>query len=240
MAPCWRPLATLGTLAERSTEREILDEDELDPGDLRENLRELAMLNRLPGGADASVGAVQRLLNRSGERTGGRVLDAGTGRADIPLAFAREGWRVLAVDNRPEVLEVAHRTVRGQPAVSLLKADARALPLSDASVDVAHASLLLHHLSPADAVAVLRELRRVSRRGVVVNDLQRGPAAYLLTWAITMALTRNRYTRHDGPASARRAYTLGELDELLAAAGLRRIWRSSPLLPRVATAAVAG
>ena len=50
-------------------------------------------------------------------------------------------------------------------------ADGRSLPYSDASFDVAHASLVLHHLEPADVVALLREMNRVSRRGIVVNDL---------------------------------------------------------------------
>jgi hypothetical protein len=89
-----------------------------------------------------------------------------------------------------------------------------------------------------DAVAVLAEMARVARRGVVINDLRRGILPYLVTTAVTLALTRSSYTRHDGPASARRSYTLRELDELLHAAGLMPVSRSNPLLPRVVTAAV--
>jgi len=119
--------------------------------------------------------------------------------------------------------------------VEVLQADARDLPLADGAVDVAHASLVMHHLDPTDAVAALREMRRVARRGVVVNDLRRSPFAFAVTAATVLALTRGRYTRRDGLLSARRAYTLRELDDLAAAAGLRRIWRSAPFLPRVVT-----
>jgi hypothetical protein len=45
-------------------------------------------------------------------------------------------------------------------------------------------------------------------------------------------------TRTDGIVSARRSYTLPELDDLLRAAGMEVRWRSSRWLPRVATAAV--
>ena len=34
--------------------------------------------------------------------------------------------------------------------------------------------MVVHHLEPADAVALLREMARVARLGVVVNDLVRG------------------------------------------------------------------
>jgi hypothetical protein len=44
-------------------------------------------------------------------------------------------------------------------------------------------------------------------------------------------------TRADGLVSARRAYTLRELDDLIGEAGLDVRWRSRSWLPRVVTAA---
>jgi ubiquinone/menaquinone biosynthesis C-methylase UbiE len=227
--------------ARRSHERELLEAETLDPDDVRANLRELAMLNRLPGGAGASFAAIRHLTDTADMVT---VVDVGTGGGDLPKTFVRRArdvgatWRITAIESHAEVLEIARRRLRNEAAVTVLEGDALALPLPNASVDVAHSSLLLHHLDDADAVSALREMARVSRRGVVVNDLVRGLLPYLVTWTTTMALARNRYTRNDGPVSARRAYTLAELDRLLADAGLRVAWRSSTRLPRVATAAV--
>ena len=62
---------------------------------------------------------------------------------------------------------------------------------------------------------------RVARRGIVVNDLLRGRGAWLGAWLLSHLATRNRYTRNDAPLSVRRAYTVGELTSLIAAAGLR-------------------
>jgi len=233
----FRPLAARAALSER------LDEPELDPGLLRANLDELAVLNRLPGGAAASTAAIRRLM--PGRRADPlSLLDVGTGAADLPLSFVRsargrgETWQVLAVDRRPEVLVLAGERTAHEPAITLLEADGRHLPLGDRSVDVAHASLLLHHLDPSEAVELLAELRRVARQGVVINDLRRGVAPFVLTAITILAVARSPYTRHDGIASARRAYALSELDALLGAARLRRIWCSSRLAPRVAIAAV--
>lgn len=224
----WNVLAE--TDAGRSAQRELLDADDLDPGDLRTNLREMAMLNRLPGGVGASLAAVTWLLD-GGE---GTVLDAGAGIGD----FARRGrarapLRVVVNDVRADVLALARSNLRGTDRVSFLPGDVRSLPLPDAAVDVSHASLLLHHLDPPDAVAALSELRRVARRGVVVNDLRRGRLANAINTITVLALARGRYTRCDGPLSARRAYSLPELDDLADRAGLRLVRRSLPWWPRV-------
>lgn len=230
------------TLAHRSHDHELLDDASLDATELRANLRELAMLNRLPGGTAASIAAIELLAEGARDL---RVLDVGTGGGEMALAFARHGqrgparWQVTAADSHPDVLAVAARRLGRVPAATTLLADGRRLPLADESVDVAHASLLLHHLEPQDALALLAELRRVARVGVVINDLRRGVLAYLVTSATVLALSRSRYTRHDGPLSARRAYTIRELDELLHAAGLLVVSRTPALLPRVVTAAVA-
>ncbi|MGI8999279.1 MAG: hypothetical protein ACR2GO_06185, partial [Candidatus Limnocylindria bacterium] len=94
-----------------------------------------------------------------------------------------------------------------------------------------------HHLDPEEAVVVLREMRRVSRHGVVINDLRRGVLPFVATAVSVVAFGRSPVTRNDGLVSARRAYTLGELGGLLDAAGLAVRWRSPSWMPRVVTAA---
>jgi ubiquinone/menaquinone biosynthesis C-methylase UbiE len=160
------------------------------------------------------------------------MLDVGTGGADIPMILlaraASRGRRlaITATDSRPEVLAAAERA---RPAIArtvgleLAVADGRRLPYPDGTFDVAHASMVIHHLDPDDAVAFLRELRRVARDGVVVNDLVRGRIFWLGGWLLVHAIGTSRYTRHDGPLSVRRAYTRGELTDLMAAAGLTEV-----------------
>ena len=220
----------------RSDAAELLDSGRLSLAEVEANLVDLARLNRLPGGTDASAHGIARLV---GSRTAARVLDVGTGAGDMPLAFARRGWHVVATDVNPHVLRIARARLADVAAVEVIEGDVLALPLGDASVDVAHCSLLLHHLPPESAVAALRELRRVARHGVVVNDLRRGLLPLAATWVSVTALCRSPITGVDGMASARRAYTIAELDGLLAEAGLTVRWRSPAWLPRVVTTASA-
>lgn len=201
--------------------------------EVEQNLADLARLNRLPGGTTASVEGIRRLL---GTRSDARILDVGTGRGDMPLAFARHGWRSVGVDRNPDVLPIARRETAHQLLIEIVEGDARVLPFDDSAFDVAHCSLLVHHLEPAEVVQAMRELSRVARQGVVLNDLRRGIWPFCATWASVMAFGRSRVTRNDGLISVRRAYTLDELDRLLALAGLVTRWRSNRWMPRVVTA----
>jgi len=196
---------------------ELLDGPLDDRPALVGNLRDLARVNRRLGGIDLSARAIEALAPGHSSI---EVLDVGTGGADIPLALVR----VTGIDNRPEVLEaaaLADRRVTSTGELVLHVADGQALPFPDGAFEVAHSSLVMHHLEPDAARALLAEMARVARRGVVVNDLVRGRAAWAGAWALSHLATRNRFTRRDAPLSVRRAYSVAELTALLAAAGIR-------------------
>ena len=220
-------------LGARTDSVELLDSGRLSMPEVEANLADLARLNRLPGGTGASIAGVKRLM---GSGNAFRILDVGTGRGDMPLSFAARGWEVVAADTNPDVLAIARREL-SPTSIEVVEADVRGLPFADGAFDVAHASLLVHHLDPTEVVTALRELGRVARRGVVINDLRRGIVPLLATAVGVVVVGRSRVTRSDGLASARRAYTLEELDRMLAEARLATRWRSAGWMPRVVTAA---
>ncbi len=209
------------------------------------NLRDLRRFNRRLGGVTLSARALEALTADRDELS---LLDVGTGGADIPLAlidvWRRRGrrLRVVGIDHRREVIEaaaLADPRVSSVDGLELQVTDGVALPYPDRSFDVAHASLVIHHLDPGPAVSLLREMRRVARRGVIVNDLGRSRRAYIGAWVLAHLLSANRFTRYDAPLSVRRAYTPDELSGLLAAAGAREVHRvRGPFGHRWALAAV--
>jgi ubiquinone/menaquinone biosynthesis C-methylase UbiE len=226
---------------------ELLDGPLDDPVELAANLRDLRRVNRLLGGTRLSRRALAALL---GERTEPvSLLDVGTGAADIPAALVTrprpDGPRltVTAIDSRAEVLAAAvagRADLANLDGLRLAIGDGRELGDPDGSHDVVHASLVLHHLEPDEAIRFLREMRRVARLGVIVNDLARNRLAWIGAWLIGHALTGNRLTRHDAPLSVRRAYTPSEMRSLMTEAGLRPIATFGGLLGhRYAIAAVA-
>jgi ubiquinone/menaquinone biosynthesis C-methylase UbiE len=193
------------------------------------NLRDLQRVNRLLGGTALSRRAIEALLDPVS--TNGRhlrLLDIGTGAADIPVSLL-DSWRaagreleVTAIDSRPEVIAAASEQFgpANLAGLRLAVADGLGLPFEAGAFDIAHASLVLHHLEPDAAVGLLREMRRVASVGVVVNDLARGRLAWLGAWLLAHLATGNAFTRHDAPLSVRRAYTVAEARALFERAGL--------------------
>ena len=235
------PMSGLPLRPARVDEPELLDQPGLDPALLAGNLADLRRVNRWLGGVRLTLAGLNRLTRdlRPGDEL--TVLDLATGGADIPAAVAawaeRRGFRprVLATDLSAEILGLAECPDPSTLAFAL--ADARRLPFADGSIDVVTCSLVLHHLKPEDAVAMLREMRRVARRGIVVNDLVRNWMGYLGAWLLAHLMTRNPLTRHDAPLSARRAYTRREMAALAAEAQLGPVGFTGFLGYRVAMVA---
>jgi ubiquinone/menaquinone biosynthesis C-methylase UbiE len=99
-----------------------------------------------------------------------------------------------------------------------VSADALRLPFDDRSVDVVTSTLFLHHLSDADAIRAMREMKRVARLGMVVADLLRGRRAYF--WISLLTLRASSIIRHDARASVAQAFTLPEIERLARQADL--------------------
>ena len=119
----------------------------------------------------------RRLLDRIGGQPA-VYLDVGAGAGSLVLAAAQR-WpaaRIIGLDASAGMLSVARSRVADVLAddgqrFTWLAADAAAMPVDDASVDVATSSFVLQLV--ADRPAVLAEMRRVLRPGGVLG---------LVTW----------------------------------------------------------
>jgi len=206
----------------RSSEPELLDALAPDPAALDDNLRDLSAVDRWLGGTALTWRSLRPMLLALPPAAPLTLLDVAAGGADAPRILAararRHGYtlRPLASDRLHEVLLWARRAGAHFP---LIQHDALAIPLANRAVDFVTCSLALHHFEPPAAAALLRELARVARRGVIVNDLRRGRLPYLGARALALG-PWHAMARHDGPLSVLRAYTLPEARALADAAGL--------------------
>lgn len=193
--------------------------------DLENALADIALVNRWLGGARALERAVVPFVRETapGERL--RILDIGTGGADLPRGVVALGRRlgrrveVAAVELDPTTASIAARSAGPEGGVSVVRADAFALPFRDASFDLVTASMFLHHFGEADAARLVAGFRRFARRAVIVNDLHR----HFLPWAFIAGASRltGRHPMfvHDAPLSVLRGFTRDELLRIARAAG---------------------
>jgi SAM-dependent methyltransferase len=212
-----------------SATREIMDDPGCSVPDLRGQLRDLERMNRLLGGHAFVRRYLDRVLPVWRRRTRApetlAILDVGTGGADVPAAVVEWGRRrqapvrIVGVDRHPAVARIAGVAAAAHPSVTVIRADACALPFRDASFDVCLCNLTLHHLTRDQGIALLRRLHGLARLGFLVVDLLRSPASYGGVWLMTR-LSRNPLTRHDGPLSVRRAMSWSEYREFARQAGV--------------------
>jgi len=196
---------------------ELLDTDSGSPAEIAASLRDLRRINAWFGGVSALADLLRRVSNKSGRRELS-VLDVASGSGKVTSEaqsrLAREGLQVhlTLMDRAATHFNGAIRAVAG---------DALALPFSDSSFDVVVSTLFVHHLEPAEVTRFANEGLRVCRVAFVINDLIRNPLHLALTYAGLPLFSR--LTRHDAPASVKRAYTVEEMRAAVDAARPRSL-----------------
>jgi SAM-dependent methyltransferase len=217
-----------------------MDAPGVDRGELAHALRFIRWVNRNMGGNTALIRWLNQwtrgecaqhwLRDRSTPIT---LLDVATGSADVPLAARR--WaasqgldlRVTAIDLHPTTLDLAGEHIEQagpelSEGIELVRCDALDIVerFGIERFDFVHAGLFLHHLSDLNAMTVLRQMDRVSRVGLIWNDLVRTRAGYAAIHAMTLGMPK--MVQHDARVSVRAGFTKAEAIELAKRVGLHK------------------
>jgi ubiquinone/menaquinone biosynthesis C-methylase UbiE len=202
---------------ERIVEDEWLDDDRGTPAEIDAALHAVTLANQRFGGVRLHARLLHRALGCASRAQRPHILEVASGRADVlqgallQLGVAAE---VTLLDRSAAHLPDPCAWPSALPAPRTVTGDALALPLPDASVDIVSCCLFLHHLEPPQITRYLAESQRVARVAVIINDLERNALHYRLA-QLNRVIDRSRISRHDGPASVRRAYTYSELARML-------------------------
>ena len=210
---------------QRSLEREHLDKGDYTAEEYEGCIVELQRVNRWLGDVsalrDSLLAEIQELNLQNFS-----VLDVGAGSGEL-LRFVAEWARKNGRKAQLTGVELNARSVKAIaerastfPEITAIRGDAFRLPFVDGQFEYALCSLFTHHFKNAEVVGILRELRRVSTRGIFVIDLHRHPVAYFFYTTIGRLFLHNRLIREDGALSILRSFTPNELLELARRAGL--------------------
>lgn len=215
-----------------------MDDPAASRDELDRSLAFIRFINKRFGGQRALIDELDAAARQRADATAPdpeplRVLDIGTGSADIPVAAVRWARQrnlpltVVGLDNHPTTLGLARAFVQrelgvkdpAEAGIELIEADA--LKLTDLyeprSFDVVHAGMFLHHLSDIEIATVLRVMDRLARRRMVWNDLVRSRTALLGAHILTTGGTR--MVRHDATVSVRAGFTKREALEWITRVG---------------------
>ncbi len=159
-----------------------------------------------------------------------RLLDVGSGTGDF-LTFVKDNWpdlSVTAIDLSRYYLEAAAKRLERWGGGGAVAAAAEALPVADASVDVATCVYLLHEVPAAEREKIAAEIARALKPGgrlIIVDSLQYGDVP-----AYDGLLERFPASFHE-PYYA--GYAAADLDALFAGVGFSRTGRSVAFFSKV-------
>lgn len=150
-----------------------------------------------------------------------RVLDVGTGTAQIPIELSRRGipMTVTAIDLASHMLKLGQANVdqAGLTAsIRLELIDAKHMPYADGSFDWGISNSIIHHIP--EPLGVLREMLRVLRPGglLFIRDLLRPADQPTLDKLVqTYAGNANPHQRQMFDDSLHAALSLAEVQEML-------------------------
>jgi ubiquinone/menaquinone biosynthesis C-methylase UbiE len=162
---------------------------------------------------------------------GETVLDVGCGRGELLVAARDAGAaKAIGVEYSEAALELAKQTIAAHDAgdrCEALYADARGLPIEDASIDLLTLLDVVEHLTPTELAAALTEAHRVLKPGgrVFVHTM---PNRYIFTVTYRLLRALMPWRLRSWPANPRTEHerlmhvnemTLGELSSALQSAG---------------------
>ena len=121
------------------------------------------------------------------------------------------------MDQQPSAVDIARGLSSDYPEIEFIQGNV--LTFAREPCDIVLCSLALHHFSEADAVALLRHCRELSKKYVLISDLRRGWLATAGVYLLTTVLFRQEMTQVDARLSAERAFSFEEFRSLAEQAG---------------------
>ncbi|PYS91220.1 MAG: hypothetical protein DMF62_03005 [Acidobacteria bacterium] len=150
-----------------------------------------------------------------------KILDVGAGSGELSARLLKEFEErrisVVGADaSERAVLSMREKGIQG------VRCDALKLPFADGSFDYVYSTLFLHHLSDRNAIALIREMKRIARQKFFIIDLERQFIPYLLFKTLG-GLIFQPFTRDDGSLSILRSFNRKELENIAVKAGVKNI-----------------
>ncbi|WP_162344098.1 methyltransferase domain-containing protein [Cyclobacterium salsum] len=218
----------MSTFSKRSYTKELMDDLHCSGRELEQTLRELKTINRLLGGNKVTTSGIRELVGKNVGRPYS-VADLGCGGGDMTLVMKdwsiRNGYalRIIGIDANPNIISLAKGNVQlNYPDIEFRQGNVFDADYLTEEVDIQTCTLFMHHFTDEELVRMLINLRKRTRIGLVINDLHRHFLAYHGIKWLTAAFSRSQMVKNDAPLSVLRAFSRGDWERLLSAAGIEK------------------
>ncbi|WP_029033032.1 methyltransferase domain-containing protein [Salinimicrobium terrae] len=203
----------------RSNQKEIMDDLDMQGEELEKTLQDLDKVNRWLGGNEITLEGVKKLLKSCCYKRPIRIIDVGCGNGSILKEVADFGrktgekFELLGVDANTNAMSIAEKNLSAYPEVSFRGMDVFSEEFKALEADIILCTLTLHHFTNGQIRELMKIFTQKAELGIVINDLKRSRSAYYLFQAFCAAFGIREVNRKDGLTSILRSFKKEELEE---------------------------
>lgn len=226
-------------LNQRSYEAELIDNLNLSNEALRQNLEELATINKWLGGNQLTLDGLEKILSKSqytkfknkNDPTKGNgvitIADIGCGGGDMLKLMAnwakKRGLKAdfIGIDANQFMIDFAKKRTSDFENINYLKEDAFSEKLQNFKIDIATLTLFCHHFTENQLIDLFTNLRKNCALGIIINDLHRHWFAYYSICWLTSLFSKSYLVKNDARLSVWRGFHKNELVDILQKAGFK-------------------
>ncbi len=224
-------------LKQRSYQAELIDDLNLSNNALRQNLEELATINKWLGGNEVTTNGLAKILGNSHTVSllpDLVIADIGCGGGDMLALMATWAKKhqidasFIGIDANQFMIDFAKNRTSKFENISYIKEDAFSEKLKDLEIDIATMTLFCHHFTENQLVELFTNLRKNCAIGIIINDLHRHWFAYYSIAWLTALFSKSYLVKNDAKLSVWRGFHKKELITILQKAGFERFtikWR---------------
>ena len=197
---------------ERSNKPELMDDLSLDELTLNKALDDIGRVNKLLGGNKITLKAIDAEISKAPTQVFD-ILDVGCGSGNMLRQVAdycrKKNYKVnlIGVDMNTKSLDIAATFNDHYPEITYKKLDILSADNELVESDILLCTLTLHHFNNADIVRFLKRFQQITRKQIIINDLQRSKLAYILFSLFSRIFLTTRIARIDGLISIQRSFT---------------------------------
>ncbi|RAI84790.1 methyltransferase domain-containing protein [Algoriphagus yeomjeoni] len=213
----------MGKFAQRSEEKELMDDLNCSGEELNQTLRELKTINRWLGGNYVTTAGLAKIF-KSYPQDSYTVADIGCGGGDMIRVM--NNWaksrgkavNFIGIDANRNIIDLARVRLFDLTEVTWETQNVFEAEFSIEKVDISTCTLFTHHFTDSELVALLDSLRAKSRLGIVINDLHRHPFAYYSIKWLTRVFSKSKMVRNDACLSVLRSFSRSDWERVLQSA----------------------
>lgn len=214
-------------LVKRSYKQEILDGTDIPFADIRQNMRELNIINKRLGGHAITIAGVKKILSQCTANEHLTICEIGCGGGDnlqaisqwchkknIPVTF-------IGIDIKQECIDFAQQQYPLLNCQWLLSDYKELSFLADDQPAIIFSSLFCHHFNEQQLVTMLQWMQYNASNGFFINDLHRHWLAYYSIRLITRFFSHSYLVKNDAPLSVAKGFIQSDWQKIIAAAEIK-------------------